>query len=233
MSQTNLDHTEAHNVTVTEPNYDQEATQEVSQEEKRSSQPTQESSDTAGIRNLRTAKERLEYENRELQARLKRIEEEQQKAKYDPDELVERKYVDEQIRKQRQEIAQMSTEYKLKTNYPDFDKVVNEATVAKLKEKNPTIAAAIGQVGDAYSQAAAAYEAIKNFSIYEEDTYSDQRNKAHENANKPRPIQSLSPQKGEGDSAVQGASAFGEGLTDERKKQIWKEMQHYMKQPSS
>jgi len=185
--------------------------------------------DTPGIRNLRTAKEKLEFENRDLQARLAKIEEERKKEKYDPDELVERRYVDQQLNETKQEIYRMSSEYRLKSNYPDFEKVVNETTIAKLKEKNATIAAAIGQVPDVYSQAAAAYEAIKSMGIYQEDTYGEERDRAQENANKPRPLQSLSPQKG--DSAVSQATAFGEGLTDERKKQVWKEMQHYMKQP--
>ncbi len=213
---------------VVEQVSDQQAP-EVSQETTQSASPTEGPDKYPDIRNLRTAKERLEYENRELHSRLAKIEEERKKEKYDPDELVERSYVDKQLKETKQEMQRLSNEYRLKSNYPDFDKVVNETTIAKLKEKNATIAAAIGQVPDTYSQAAAAYEAIKTMGIYQEDTYSEERQRAQDNANKPRPLQSIAPQKG--DSAVSTATAFGEGLTDERKKEVWKEMQHYMKQP--
>ncbi len=230
MDQTSLDHTrvdENHETQVVEQTNDQAT--EVSPETTHTAPAAPAGEYTQDFRNLRTAKERLEFENRELQARISKIEEERKKEKYDPDELVERSYVDKQLKETKAEMQRMSNEYRLKANYPDFDKVVNETTIAKLKEKNATIAAAIGQVPDTYSQAAAAYEAIKTMGIYNEDVYSDDRQRAQDNANKPRPLQSIAPQKG--DSAVPTATAFGEGLTDERKREVWKEMQHYMKQP--
>ena len=210
--------------------HEQEATQ-VSQTSTPPAPPAPEREYNQDFRNLRTAKERLEYENRELQARIKRIEDEKKKQQdaYAPDDLVERSYVDQQLSETKKEMQRMSAEYRLKSNYPDFDKVVNESTIAKLKEKNATIAAAIGQVPDTYSQAAAAYEAIKSMGIYEVDIYSAEREQAQENANKPRPLQSIAPQKG--DSAVSTSAAFGEAMTDDRRKQVWREMQHYMKQP--
>lgn len=210
--------------------HEQETTQ-VSQTSTPPAPPAPEREYSQDFRNLRTAKERLEYENRELQARIKRIEDEKKKQQdaYAPDDLVERSYVDQQLSETKKEMQRMSAEYRLKSNYPDFDKVVNESTIAKLKEKNATIAAAIGQVPDAYSQAAAAYEAIKSMGIYEVDIYSAEREQAQENANKPRPLQSIAPQKG--DSAVSTSAAFGEAMNDDRKKQVWREMQHYMKQP--
>ena len=183
------------------------------------------SSNEEHIRALRSSKEKLEQQNRELLNRLKQIEEKQQsqakaapEQKYDPDDLVERRYVDERLKNIEQQVTQTSTEYRLKNQYPDFDKVVNDATIAQLKEKNPVLADAIGQVPDFYNKAAAAYEAIKNLGLYNEDNYAKERAQAQDNSQKPRPLTSISPQKA--DSPIAQANAFAEGLTDDYKKQL-------------
>lgn len=179
------------------------------------------------LRSVRLAKEKLERENQELINRLKQIEE-SKKAQHDPDDLVPRRYVDEQLQEVKKQMYQASTEYKLKAEYPDFDKVVNDATISRLKEKNPALAYAIGQVGDVYSQASAAYEAIKNLGIYTPDTFEKDRERAQHNASKPKSLQSINSNTSSAPgSPINHANAFAEGLTDDVKKQLWKEMNHY------
>jgi hypothetical protein len=183
--------------------------------------------ENANLRSVRLAKEKLERENQELINRLKQIEE-SKKAQHDPDDLVPRRYVDEQLQEVKKQMHQASTEYKLKVEYPDFDKVVNDATISRLKEKNPALAYAIGQVGDVYSQASAAYEAIKNLGIYTADTFEKDRERAQHNANKPKSLQSINSNNNSAPgSPINHANAFAEGLTEDHKKQLWKEMNHY------
>lgn len=179
------------------------------------------------FRNLRQAKDRAEQRAlaaeqraRELEAKYKQPEPE-----YAPDDLVQRDYVDRKLEYQRREIQQLSTEYKLKTNYPDFDKVVNTDTIELLKEKNPTMALALSQVPDEYAKAAAAYEAIRNLGLYNDDVYAKDRELAQQRANLPRPLASISPQKN--DSPLAQANAFAQGLTDEVKKELWREMNQH------
>ena len=192
---------------------------------------TQSVSQTGGqsdnFRNLRQAKDRAEQRAllaeqraRDLEAKYKQPEPE-----YAPDDLVQRDYVDRKLENQRREIQQLSTEYKLKTNYPDFDKVVNTETIELLKEKNPTMALALSQVPDEYAKAAAAYEAIRNLGLYNEDVYAKDRDAAQQRANSPRPLASISPQKN--DSPLAQANAFANGLTDDLKKSLWKEMNQF------
>lgn len=187
--------------------------------------------ETEGMKELRAQRERLAKENRELMMRLKQVEDAKKAIADDgdPDDLVPRRYVDERLKAVERQVMQTSTEYKIKNNYPDFDKVVNDATIERLKEKNPALAYAIGQVGDIYSQASAAYEAIKNLGIYVEDNYARDREKAQENAAKPRTLQSIASNSQKSHSPLSGVNAFAEG-SKEYKEQLWKEMNYYRKQ---
>jgi hypothetical protein len=184
------------------------------------------------IRNLRTEKERLAEENRLLQQRLYDAEQRkqqltQQEPVGDPDDLVERRYVDTRIHQLEKQLYTTNVESQLKNKYPDYDKVVNNKTISLLKEKRPALAASIGSNPDLYYQAISAYDAIKDLGLYTEDSYEKDRYRAESNASKPRNMQSIAPQKG--DSPLTKANAFAEGLTDERKKMLYKEMVAAMK----
>lgn len=198
---------------IQEENYEQPIQQteslEVSQAEQ-TAQPTQttNSPQQENFRNLRTAKERLEQENRELQQRLKSFETAQQ-PQYDSDDYVPRSYVDAQLQVQRKQLEQLTTEYRLKTQYQDFDKVVNNETIEILKEKNPSMAHALGQIQDEYAKASGAYEAIKALGIYQEDNYQQERARAEKNAASPRPAHTVGTRRN--DSPLSYANAFAEG----------------------
>lgn len=216
-------------VDVNQPqeSYAQSGDQAEGQRPDTQEQDQQTTAQSQNFRNLRQAKERAEQRAiaaeqraRELEAKYK-----QPEPDYAPDDLVERRYVDQQLHHYKKEVQQLSTEYKLKTNYPDFDKVVNTDTIELLKEKNPTMALALSQVPDEYAKAAAAYEAIRNLGLYNEDIYKKDRDMAQERANMPRPLASISPQKN--DSPLAQANAFAHGLTDDVKKELWKEMNQF------
>jgi hypothetical protein len=120
-----------------------------------------------------------------------------------------------------------TAEYRLKTQYPDFDKVVNEATIAALNEKNPALALAISQSStDIYVKGSAAYEAIKNAGLYIEDNYSQDRLKAQQNMVRPKAAQSISSSTSKTGSPT-SANPYDGKLTDEYKQKMWEEINRY------
>lgn len=210
----------------------EQAVQEAVQEVEQPVQKKAEQQEPNAVRRLREEKQRLEREKSEMANRLKQLEESHKasQSSYDADDLVPRKYVDDQLKEIRQQAQRNADEYRLKSQYPDYDKVVNNATISILEEKNPALAKAIGQVyeRDQYSAASAAYEAIKNMGIYTEDSFSQDRERAQLNAGKPRPTQSVSPAKGL--SPIASANAFADDLSNESyRKKMWEETKLYMK----
>lgn len=231
------EHQNLHYSYAAEPQVEPEIEQ---QEEINSSEPVQEevqakpmSDEERNLVALRNARNELEKKNRELEKRLRQIEEAQKaqasQSNYDPEDLVQRRYVDERVQQLEKQVQQTTMEYRIKTQYPDFDKVVNDATIAALKEKNPALATAIGQTPDIYSQASAAYEAIKSLGIYTQDTYSADRERAQYNTNKPRSSHQLGV-NAKSSNPLSTVNSFTGKLTDEYKQNVWKEMQQYMKQ---
>lgn len=123
----------------------------------------------------------------------------------------------------RQKTTEEVTEAKIKAQYPDFDKVVNAENVQSLREMYPEIAATLNSSNDLYGKAVSAYTMIKKFGIIqEENKFQADIDRAQKNAAKPRALTSVSPQQG--DSPLSRANAFANGLTEEVKTQLWKEM---------
>lgn len=196
---------------------------------------------------LREKAQKAERDREELSRKL-RMYEEQQKAVLEarkvqeeqtlqPDDLVEGKHLskydkkikelEEKLSSYQQQSYQMTAEQQLKTQFPDFEKVVNEQTINDLKLVDPDLAASIGANPDLLSKARTAYNAIKRLNIYKEDMYTEDKKRAATNENKPRPLASVSPQQG--DSPLSHANAFANGLTDDLKKQLLKEMTEAIK----
>lgn len=189
---------------------------------------------------LRAEKERLEREKEEALLKLKEYEkskkipdeEEDLEINISDDDLFEGRHYkklqkqlkkQEEILKQYQSQVQLtSTEAKLKAQYADFDKVVNEATISRLREEEPEIADAIASTSNMYSKAVSAYKMIKKLGIYVEDTYQQDKAIVRQNSLKPKTSASVSPQQG--DTPLTKANSFADGLTPELKKQLWREM---------
>ncbi len=171
------------------------------------------------------------------QSRPQEQESEQEDPELAPDDLVEAKYVNKKVKKlqeqlhqqqqqlkqQQQQAYEAAVEAKVKMQYPDFDKIVNQETIAMFKTVEPELAAAVNASPDLYAQAVSAYKMIKKLGIVVEDNYQEQKALVQKNAVKPKPMASVSPQQG--DSPLSKANAFANGtLTDDLKKQLWKEM---------
>lgn len=201
----------------------------------------QESSEVKNFRALREKTERIERERdeairviKEMQSRNQPVAQEEEDLNFtiDPDAIAEGKHlskVDKRIRKLQTELQSYKQrtqeeliEAKIKAAYPDFDKIVNNANIAQLQEQYPELAATIGSSTDLYSKAVSAYTMIKKFGIVQDDPYESDRLRAQANAKKPKSLAALSPSQG--DSPLSQANAFAQGLTDDLKKQLHKEM---------
>lgn len=218
----------------------EEITEEQNSEEKISKRE-----DGHNYRELRKAKESAERERDEMRRKIEEMQSAAQnvqskpdpsddEVELQPDDIPEWRHVNKYIKKlevkidnyeKRQTID--SAENRLKSQYPDFDNVVSSENVEALRQQYPELASTLHYSKDVYAKAVAAYTMIKRLGIARDDSYDSDRERALKNSNKPRPLASVSPQQG--DTPLSRANAFAEGLTDELKEQLRKEMNEAMK----
>lgn len=197
----------------------------------------EESDKARNMRFLRESKNRAERERDDAYRRLEDMErsrkpvQDPEDPEPSPDDLVEWKHVskkiknlESQIKNQQQHAYESATEVRLRTQFQDFDKVVNNENIEILRSTHPEIAETLSESTNVYNKFASAYKIIKNLGIGESksDPYEADRARAQRNAAKPKPLASVSPQQG--DSPLSNANAFANGLTDELRKQLFKEM---------
>lgn len=149
-----------------------------------------------------------------------------------PDDLAEGKHLskvakkirnlENQLRSYQQNTVAVTAETRLKTEFPDIEKVVSAENIQTLRDMYPEIAETLNSSNDLYTKAKAAYTMIKKFGIHAEDNYIQDKQLAQRNAAKPKPLASVAPQQGE--SPISRANAFANGLTEELKAQLRKEM---------
>ena len=208
----------------------------------------EESSKEMNLRILRERAEKAEREKEQLMRfvseRLPKQQQQQTAAQEEdlefsiaPDDLAEGKHLaklnkkikllENQIKQGNQQSVNMSTEARLKAQYPDFEKVVSQSNIASLSEMYPEMAKTIGESTDLYNKAVSAYTMIKKLGIHNEEANLQDRVKIQANAAKPRPLASISPQQG--GSPMTKVNAFENGLTDELAKSLRKEMADAMK----
>lgn len=199
------------------------------------------------FKELRLAKEKAERERDALMQQMmamynqqkpegkvspvEQIEEDISNFSIDEDALVEGKHVKKvvneiknlksQLKSYQNQTKEMAIESKIKNDFPDFEKVVSVQNVEILNQSFPEIAQSLKDTQDLYNKAAAAYRIIKTFGIHK-DIHEVDRARAIANAQKPRPLASVSPQQG--DSPLSKANAFANGMTPELKEQLRKEM---------
>jgi hypothetical protein len=187
---------------------------------------------------LRERAERAERAERELERRLQEVEQRQKELakpkepdyEYGDDDLIEGKHLKkerEAIKKEltsyQQRLEEMTTETRLKTNYPDFETVVSQDGIEKLRKLYPSIAASINSNPNLYEKAEAAYAAIKQLGLYENKEFEKDKQKAQANMAKPRALGSISPQQGE--TPLQKANMFADGLTPDLERKLRKEVE--------
>lgn len=183
---------------------------------------------------LREKAERAEKRAAELEAALleasarkQEAPEEDKSFSLDEDAIAEGKHVNH-VNKKLQKLESQLIEARLKTQYPDFDSVVSSENIANLRAAYPELASTIHATTDLYSKAVSAYTMIKKLGIAPQaDAFQAEKEMAQRNAAKPKSLASISPQQG--DSPLSRANAFANGLTDDLKKQLWKEMNQFRK----
>ena len=196
-------------------------------------------------KNLRFLREKAEKLERERDEALKYIqslqkptqpqqqEQDQDEITINDNDLVEGKHLskitkkykklEEQLKQYQQQSSETVIETKLKTQFPDFDKVVSKDNVELLRATYPELAQTLNTSTDLYNKAVSAYTMIKKLGIHKEDTFQSDKALAQKNAAKPKPLASIAPQQG--DSPLSRANAFANGLTDDLKAQLRKEME--------
>jgi len=199
---------------------------------------TEESSSARNFRQLREKAERAERERDEAMQYIRTMQAQQQKPKDEDDDLadddlVERKHVDrivdKKIRKyeeQLQQYSMMQQEQQVLNQCKDYYAIVNDDAIAMLREQEPDIAATLAANPDLKSKAIATYNIIKKLGLNNAaaaaQPYSQDIERIQKNAAKPKPLASVNPQQG--DSPLSRANAFANGLTEELKDQLRKEM---------
>lgn len=113
-------------------------------------------------------------------------------------------------------------ESRLKSQFPDFDAIVNVDNLKMLREYEPAVADAILAAPDLYNQGVLAYKMVKQMNVAPKKSFDKEREVAHKNAAKPRNTAAINTQHGE--SPLTKANAFAQGLTEELKAQLLKEM---------
>lgn len=132
------------------------------------------------------------------------------------------KHLEDQLKQYHQQSSTTAVEAKLKAQYSDFDKVVSPDNIEMLRNAYPELAATLNANNDLYSKAVSAYTLIKKFGIHQDEPFNSDKLRAQTNAAKPKPLASISPQQGE--SPLSRANAFANGLTEELKTQLKREM---------
>jgi hypothetical protein len=195
---------------------------------------------------LRQQRERAERERDEAYQLIRQMQQQQpqQQQESDDDELnidpdtyaegkhlskVDRKVrkLEEQLRQYQQQSQSQSIESRIIAQYPDFDKVVSVDNIEKLKEDFPELSATLHSSNDLYSKAISTYKLIKKLGISHDNMYDKEQAMVQKNAAKPKPSAAINPQRG--DSPLSKANAFENGLTDELRKQLQREMFDAMK----
>lgn len=214
---------------------------EAPQQEK----PQEERPERENWRLMREREKQLERERDEAQRRLKeyeamlaaksKVQEEEDDVHLNPDDIPEWKHVDKKIKNlekkllgYQQQASEAAIEARLKAQYPDFDSVVNATTIDMLKTAYPEVAATLNSSSDLYNKAASAYTIIKKMGLASDSSFDRDKDIALRNAQKPRPLTSVSPQEGS-NGPLSRANAFANGLTDELRKELYREMMEIRK----
>ena len=188
------------------------------------------------FRELRLKMERIERERDEY-ARMvqqmqqpKQEQEDEEEIRLNPDDLVEGKHlsayekklrkIEKKLQQQSQQSAAMNAEAMIRIEMPDFDKVVTKDAVQALQYQYPELAESIANNNNLHSKAKAAYQAIQKLNLSQ--NYSTEAETITKNTAKPKPLASLSP--AQGDSPLTHANAFANGLTQDLKDKLYKEM---------
>ena len=177
--------------------------------------------------NLRKQREKYAADMKAKDDEINRLRQEAKKRSNLPDEdLVEGRHyniiaekldkLEEQAARREQYDNQQREMQTLKTKYTDFDNVVNQKTLAKLKAMDPDAFNAIDNARDLLSGGAAAYRIIQSMGINEIDNNEDRITK-----NLSKPGTSRNP------GALTHMESYANRMTDEEAKAKYAEVLRY------
>lgn len=185
-----------------------------------------ESDKDRNFRELRESKRQLEREMRMMKERLDAMSQPQSKPAEDyeisDDDLVEGKHLKRYIQRLESQIASQQSAAvpdRLRSKFTDFDSVVTQENVEKLKQTEPELYSSIVSGSDLYAKGVSAYKAIKSFGIAKEDQYASEKERVKKVHDKP-----MSAQAVKAPGVVHEANLFAKGLTPELRKQLFQEM---------
>lgn len=193
----------------------------------------------AKIRAERERDELLEWKRNAEAPKLKQIEsDEDLNVSINDNDYVEGKHIQKLVKKvsrleqqtleAQQKSYELASEARLKSQYPDIDRVLSSANIDLLRQRHPELAKTLHYNPDFYDKAVATYEMIKAKGISgETELNSANESRIKANMAKPRSLSSLAPQKA--DSPLTRVNAFAEGLTPDLQKQLQKEMVEAMR----
>ena len=195
-----------------------------------------------------------QYEEQAMQQQQASLNQAPKQPAYQPfdggdDDLVEGRHVKdlyaqrkadrEEMAAYKQQLKASSDEARFRSQYANVDKVLSAENIAKLGREEPEMAATLAAAPDFYTQAVATYKMMKKLGIYTEqaslehtsvehtsveDKYAADRALAQQNIQKPKPLASVSPQRG--NSPLSMASSFANGSpSKEALAESYKEME--------
>lgn len=195
------------------------------------------------FRELREQAKQAKRERDELKAYLERLKQQEnpgnwqpqaQKQKPEPDDdynlreddfiegrhfkkfLKKQKELEEKVKQYESQSQSISVEMQLKSKYRDFDDVVNQKTVDKLRDEYPEVFTTIQTSSDLYNKGAAAYRIIKQLGLAGNNTTKTEQQIIKSNTTKPQnPNTSSAP-----NSPLNQANLFANGLTPELKEKL-------------
>lgn len=226
----------------------QDQTQETQEEtHNEAEEPTEVQRASDKEENFRHLREKYDKERKEKEDLLKIFMHQQQQyqqasqkktveepeEEYDPDDNVTNARMKKEMQKLRKELQQMkqeqdnvSVDVKIKSQYPDFDRVVSPQNIDILRETEPELAAALHRSGDSYNVAVSAYKLIKKLGIFNEGVSSPEKDLVQNNAKKAKSAASINPSHG---SPLSRANAYSGEFTDEMKDMAYREMMQIIK----
>lgn len=230
---------------VQEQEYEETVDQHDTDESVEQVQETPKNKNQENIRALRERAERAERAEKERDELLKYVLSQQKaqtpQSKYqevDEDEddfrnmgieddgLVEGKQLKQILKKQRelekelrsykQKSTTESVELRLKSQYPDFDKVLSQDNLVKLRSVNPDLADVILSTNDLYKQGSIAYQMIKQYGIHKDPIYNPEKEAINKNIVKPRSTSNASP--------ISRVSMYDGPLTKQQKDELYRQV---------
>lgn len=173
----------------------------VEQASKRSRKEIKEEIKQENLQALRASRKQLQRERDEYMVRLQVLEAAQAKkatleSEGDDDYIDPTQKELKQMRGHISDMAESNSRTKLQTQYPDFKSVVNDESIAILKQRFPEVAYTLDRSTDLYATGVSAYNIIKKFGIHIAEDIANAENivqkyKVESNVAKPRPVSSI------------------------------------------